>query len=800
MKIFLSIRKRIIISFVLVTCIFIIPGLFGVYKAIYSITGLFLGTALIVIFFALFIYLIFELIFIKSIIKVLSNIEGIKGSEADLTWRLPVNQNDEIGRFSRDYNIFIAKIHNIIFKLKNSIDESITMSQNLASNTVEMASSSEEIASTMDSITSREMILNKNIKVSQKNIEEIRNSIEKIVESIEKQSVSVERSSAAIEQTIASIDNINRISESKIEFIKSLDQLAIEGEKDMSKTLESIKEIAKSADLIKSLITVINKVASQTNMLAMNAAIEAAHAGKYGKGFGIVADEIRKLAEATAKNAKNIGANLKTIIIRIDDSNKLTEKTDKTIKTMTGGIKDVSDSMVEIATGLKEMAAGTTEVTASLGDLIKITEEVKEDSIAIENKSEDINKSMSDVIGISEETMLSMEEFATGIHEITEATNLVAKIGTENSENISIIENEISKFKIVDISNLKSSDGQLLIQWNRKQKIIPPRPDNPENYPEEDAMHWYDMEYAGWNIKKKNIPVSLADGADGKTIILLESSNHPYHIAYRNGCLKITDAFGVKLKTYNAAYSPENQAKQVELAIKERPELIILTPTSVNLSTEWFRKINNAGIPVIGSNTLPEDEGFKYILAWTGPDDWGQYRLLAKKFAKMMKNDGGYCILRHIEGNSNYFSRTFAVTTELNSIAPNMKCLDMISAVKPEDTKRVAAEWISRFGTRLKGITSSDPGDSIIGVCEAVKEAGRNDIIVFSSGNSKVTQDAVKAGEAQAITFQSAEADGALAVEIAIDWFNGIEIPPIRYLSVHIITKEDVEDYYPAQW
>ena len=283
-------------------------------------------------------------------------------------------------------------------------------------------------------------------------------------------------------------------------------------------------------------------------------------------------------------------------------------------------------------------------------------------------------------------------------------------------------------------------------------------------------------------------------------MILLESCDHPYHGAYKAGCAKLAASFGVRLETLNANYSPELQARQVDEAIRRKPDLIILTPTSVKESTAWFKKINERGIPVIGSNMTPNDEGFKYILGWTGPDDWGQFRLLAREFADMMGKTGAFAIVRHAKGNSNYFSRTHSILTELKTIAPEMECLAMESALKEDETRELVSGWLKKYGTALKGLCFSDPGNGALGLCKAVSDAGRDDIIVVSSGNSLVTQDLVKSGQIRAITFQSAEGDGALAMEMAIDWFNGMAIEPIRYLPMGLIKRENVEAYYPAQW
>lgn len=351
-----------------------------------------------------------------------------------------------------------------------------------------------------------------------------------------------------------------------------------------------------------------------------------------------------------------------------------------------------------------------------------------------------------------------------------------------------------------DVWQLTSGDGQPLLLPS-EPKTIPPRPADPKSFPQDDARHWYDLEYAGWNQEKINLPTSPGDGPRGKYIVFLKMADHPYNTAYSLGMKKVADAYGIRIKTVVSNSDVNMQSQQADQAINEQADLVIINPVDAQACTPLIKRINAAGIPVIASNMLASSEALRYCLTWTGPDDWGQMRKLARKFAELMNYEGGYCIVQHRPGGSPFFSRTYSFVTELKQIAPKMKLLvAQTTDLEAEKTMQVVSDWITRFGPELKGMVSADDSGAQIGINEAIRNANREDIVRVSAGNSKVGMDFIKEGTLHAITFQSAESDGALPVHLAAEWFSGKKIPEVRYLPIRIITKDNVDEYLPPQW
>lgn len=428
----LSIKLRfyIILSALFVIVIILLAA--GIFKLLIKLAGL--EISVITLFLAAGFYL--TLMFNKLILGRLTAIEkrlDMSQGEGDLTQRLPVNKLDEIGRFSRQFNIFLSKIHNIIVKLKNITMIGNEIGEKLESSSVEISASIEEMSVSMNSIKNNGIKLDNHVKSVKTDIGEIKNTISNVVDHIEAQSKSVAESTSGIRSMLASIVEISSISESKKESIQSMNRQILESEDNMQRSMNSIHNIAKSVDTIQEFIRVIDGVADHTNILAMNAAIEAAHAGEYGKGFGVVAREIRTLSVTTSENSKNIASNLSQIIALIYGASEMIQKTGLSIKTMTDGIQGLAGSMNEIISGLGKVSTETTEISDSLNNLIAVTDEVKVSSGDIVAKAEKIDASMNELALISAQNTHSISETTAGLKDTVSSIGYISSMGADIS-------------------------------------------------------------------------------------------------------------------------------------------------------------------------------------------------------------------------------------------------------------------------------------------------------------------------------------------------------------------------------
>jgi len=232
-------------------------------------------------------------------------------------------------------------------------------------------------------------------------IEGIENLVEKLHNTIDSQSAAVTESSAATERIIDSIKNNSEISRNKKESINDLIENASQSQSSMRETIQSVESISQSVDGIAQAIKIISSIAANTNLLSMNAAIEAAHAGEAGRGFAVVAGEIRRLSESTRENSLNISRTLKSIIDGIAVTSKQSGDTGSRITEMSKEIDDFAQTMTNLINTFDELSAQSNEITVALGSLRSQSDMVKTDYNEILTMTEKLSSAMQELSQLS---------------------------------------------------------------------------------------------------------------------------------------------------------------------------------------------------------------------------------------------------------------------------------------------------------------------------------------------------------------------------------------------------------------
>jgi len=216
-------------------------------------------------------------------------------------------------------------------------------------------------------------------------LKDIGNQIQGLDEIVYNQSSAQEESAAATNQMVSSINNVAQIVDRKEKSAQGLLQTTEAGGQQLEGTVSKIKAISQRVDSILEMVEIINNIASQTNLLSMNAAIEAAHAGDAGKGFAVVAEEIRKLAEESAQNAASIAQVLSEVVENIHQGYDAGSATMEGFNHITIDVKETTNAFHEIAATTNELNIGSQEILVSLSELTELTKRVRSgtDSIGV---------------------------------------------------------------------------------------------------------------------------------------------------------------------------------------------------------------------------------------------------------------------------------------------------------------------------------------------------------------------------------------------------------------------------------
>lgn len=420
---------------------------------------------LLITLLAIVIVIIVITVITKKITKPIIRLQEISDSlkQGDFTHKIKITSSDEIGVLSNYFNEFIENLNSTVRDIKNSTTNAKKVSMKLSYTSTQSASSLEEMRSSIENMKDETIVLDNEMESSNKSTKEVKDFITKVVSLISTQVAAVRQSSESLQSMYDSIQNVTNLSEKKLKIARKLENTASNGQGEMKEAMSTITKVAESADLIMEMIGVINGIAKKTNLLAMNASIEAAHAGHSGKGFAVVATEIRKLAEDTAKNSREISDSLKEVIDYIHISEETTDKTGNLFAGMVNEIKEVAHSMAEIKNNMNELSDNSDQVKKTLNKLVELTENVQSSSDEMDKRISKISESVQNINNTSTGVKHGMEEVNIGINELYEMIQKVSDAGLENAESVKKIEALLERFKV----DKESPKKPTLIENNR---------------------------------------------------------------------------------------------------------------------------------------------------------------------------------------------------------------------------------------------------------------------------------------------------------------------------------------------
>ncbi|MGY3186825.1 methyl-accepting chemotaxis protein [Lysinibacillus sp. TE18511] len=321
----------------------------------------------------------------------------LQAGDGDLTVQGTYSSKDEIGQLTQSFNSMINNIRNTVTKVAETANHVAAASEELNANAAETTKATEMVANTMETIAHGSVEQLNNVSNTFNTVNELSTGVQQVAGNA--QAVSG-LSGDSLSLVTNGIDAANQMNQQMIDITDRVKGLS-----------EVVDLLGKRSNEIGQIIDSITAIAEQTNLLALNAAIEAARAGEHGKGFAVVADEVKKLAEQSAVSSNQIEVlisetqkdtqkaveSMKLVTAGVNEGIKTTENTRTTFASIQGAIQSVTLQVEEVSAAVEQMAAGTEEIVGSMNSIHSVTKSTTAGTESISATTEEQMASMEEI-------------------------------------------------------------------------------------------------------------------------------------------------------------------------------------------------------------------------------------------------------------------------------------------------------------------------------------------------------------------------------------------------------------------
>jgi methyl-accepting chemotaxis protein len=377
-----------------------------------------------------------------------SGFRELAEGEADLTRTIAIGRNDEIGELVGDFNGFLAKLREVMANLKGAQSDLSGIGDRLGGSVDGTEAAVSQLNANLGGVRERGEHQSSSVEESSSAVSQIARNIASLDALIESQAASIAESSAAIEQMVGNIGSVtSSISRMAREFAE-LSGASEAGKATLALAVERIAQVAAQSRSLVEANEVIAAIASNTNLLAMNAAIEAAHAGEAGKGFSVVSDEIRRLAETASEQSKTIGGELNFILEAIGDIVVASKESEDAFSLVAGKIATTDLIVKEVNQAMTEQGEGSKQVLEALREMNDVTSQVKTGSSEMSEGNKAVLDEMARLRDSAFEVKDRVDAMTASAAEIDSNLSTVAEMARKTRETIARMEEAIGRFKV----------------------------------------------------------------------------------------------------------------------------------------------------------------------------------------------------------------------------------------------------------------------------------------------------------------------------------------------------------------
>ncbi|MDR2797673.1 MAG: methyl-accepting chemotaxis protein [Treponema sp.] len=374
--------------------------------------------------------------------------ENLSSHDADFTYQIPVNRKDEIAVIIRSINGFIASLRDQVRRLKDAQGSLRDIGENLGSQAEESVKANTRIMDTALDIKAQTEGQTQSLERTNQVLVNATAALQGLNALITDQNQAVQASSSSVKKMEESIQAVQAAVQGMKDQFNALVSVADTGKARQDTADQQIQHIRAQSEALAGTNQIIAKIAARTNLLAMNAAIEAAHAGAAGKGFAVVADEIRSLAENARTQSQAIKQKLLGIVQLVQDTAQSSAKSQEAFLQLAEEIKTTDIFIDRIDSAMETQGGALAQIEDALGAINSVASRVHTTSQDMTGHMERVKQELDTLTGIVRAIQQGIIGMGDNAQEVNHAAEMVLNLARDTHRNIQIMEETIGSFQV----------------------------------------------------------------------------------------------------------------------------------------------------------------------------------------------------------------------------------------------------------------------------------------------------------------------------------------------------------------
>jgi len=435
--------------------------------------------AFLAVIFGAFIAVTITRAIVNPVVALVNDAERV--AKGDLTVQVEAQGQDEIGKLSEAFKTMVGSLKDTIIQVTDSANRVTASSQELSATSEEVNKATQQITETINQVAAGSTEQSKTVQNSAAAMEQLGRAVNEVATGAQTQARTVDQTVVLVQQITSAIEHVSALSQEAAANAQQVTDVATSGGKQVTASIggmerikeatdkvgDMVKQLGESSQQIGAIVETIDDIAEQTNLLALNAAIEAARAGEHGKGFAVVADEVRKLAERSSKATGEIAELISTIQQMTNDAVQAMDRGSQEVTEGTGLANQAGDALKSIQTAvagivrqIEEVSAATQQMSSSSSEVVKaienvsaVTEQTTAAAQQMAASSTEVSQQIEQVAAVSEENAAAAEEVCATTEEQTASVEELSASSEELAQMAEELQELVSQFKVDDGSS-----------------------------------------------------------------------------------------------------------------------------------------------------------------------------------------------------------------------------------------------------------------------------------------------------------------------------------------------------------